>query len=208
MVSTSNQEPNSNIRYLHPSPAQEPSKTADDQVDERLIVAAQKGDLNAFNELVTRHERAVFSVCMRLLRDVSAAEDAAQDTFIRAWSAIDSFRGGLVRPWLLRIVVNETRNLQRGRSRRSDRELRVVREEARLAPGPDPAEVAVGEERRTALLGAIRALPEELRLVITCRYLLELSETETAESLDIPTGTVKSRLHRGLARLREGLPDV
>ena len=68
--------------------------------------------------------------------------------------------------------------------------------------------MAVGEERREALLRAIRALPEELREVVTCRYLLELSETETAESLGIPNGTVKSRLRRGLARLREELSDV
>ena len=64
----------------------------------------------------------------------------------------------------------------------------------------------MGGERREALLGAVRGLPEELREVVTCRYLLELSEAETATSLGIPPGTVKSRLRRGLARLREELP--
>ena len=66
----------------------------------------------------------------------------------------------------------------------------------------------MGAERREVLLGAIRALPEELRAVVTCRYLLELSEGETAGALGIPNGTVKSRLHRGLARLREQLSDA
>ena len=173
-----------------------------------MLARVRAGETAAYAELVTRHAPVA-----RRLAALSGAgadtDDVVQEAFVKAYRSLSSFRDGAdFRPWLLRIVVNETRNLQRGRSRRSDRELRVVREEARLAPGPDPAEVAVGEERRTALLGAIRALPEELRLVITCRYLLELSETETAESLDIPTGTVKSRLHRGLARLREGLPDV
>ena len=128
---------------------------------------------------------------------------------MKAYRSLSSFRDGAeFRPWLLRIVVNESRNLHRGRSRRSDRELRVVRAEARLVTGSDPAEVTVSEERRHALLGAIRTLPEELREVVTCRYLLELSEAETAETLDIPNGTVKSRLRRGLARLREELADV
>ena len=78
---------------------------------------------------------------------------------MKAYRSLSSFRDGAeFRPWLLRIVVNESRNLHRGQSRRSDRELRVVREDARLVTGSDPAEVAVREERREALLGAIRAL--------------------------------------------------
>ena len=72
----------------------------------------------------------------------------------------------------------------------------------------DPEEEVADRERKVQLLAAVARLPDRLRVVVTCRYLLELSEAETAVSLGIPNGTVKSRLHRGLARLREELPDV
>src|SRR5215212_5248904 len=68
------------------------------QHDERLIRAAQGGDLPSFNALVVRHERAVYNLCLRMLRDVASAEDATQETFLKAWTAIATFRGGLVRP--------------------------------------------------------------------------------------------------------------
>src|SRR5690554_4190660 len=93
------------------------------QVDEHLIQQAQTGNLEAFNELVVRHERAVYGVCLRLLRDAAQAEDATQDAFIRAWNAIDSFRGGLVRPWLLRIATNRAYDLLRAKARRPAQSL-------------------------------------------------------------------------------------
>jgi RNA polymerase sigma factor (sigma-70 family) len=173
-----------------------------------VLARVRAGDTAAFAELVNRHapmarRLAVFSGAG------SDADDVVQEAFVKAYRSLSSFRDGAdFRPWLLRIVINESRNLHRGTSRRSDRELRVVRGEARLVTSSDPAEVAVGEERREALLGAIRTLPVDLREVVTCRYLLELSEAETAESLGIPHGTVKSRLRRALARLRGELPDV
>src|SRR5688500_6570333 len=86
--------------------------------DERPVRGAQQGDLDAFNVLVMRHERAVFNVCLRLLRDVSTAEDATQDAFVKAWTAIDSFRGGQVRSWLLRIATNRSYDILRARGRR------------------------------------------------------------------------------------------
>ncbi len=177
--------------------------------DEAIVLArVRAGETAAYAELVTRHA----PVARRLAVLSGAgpdADDVVQEAFVKAYRSLSSFRDGAeFRPWLLRIVLNESRNLHRGTSRRSDRELRVVRADAALVTGSDPAELAVGEERREALLRAIRMLPEELREVVTCRYLLELSETETAESLDIPNGTVKSRLHRALARLREELSDA
>ena len=182
-----------------------PIETADEAM---VLARVRAGETAAYAELVMRH--APMAKRLAVLSGAGAdADDVVQEAFVKAYRSLSSFRDGAdFRPWLLRIVVNESRNLHRGKSRRSDRELRVVREDARLAVGSDPAEVAVGAERREALLGAIRALPEELREVVTCRYLLELSESETAGSLGIPNGTVKSRLHRGLARLREELSDA
>src|SRR4051812_12236996 len=86
--------------------------------DERLVRAAQAGDLSSFNALVARHERTVYAVCLRMLRDVPSAEDATQDTFVRAWSSISQFRGGLVRPWILRIATNRCLDLLRAQGRR------------------------------------------------------------------------------------------
>jgi RNA polymerase sigma-70 factor (ECF subfamily) len=173
-----------------------------------VLARVRAGEAAAYAELVTRHAPVARRLAV-LSGAGSDADDVVQEAFVKAYRSLWSFRDGAeFRPWLLRIVINESRNLHRGQSRRSDRERRVVREAARLVTDSDPAEVAVSEERREALLAAIRTLPEGLREVVTCRYLLELSETETAESLDIPNGTVKSRLRRGLARLREELADV
>ena len=182
-----------------------PIETADEAM---VLARVRAGDTAAYAELVTRHAPMARRLAV-LSGAGSDADDVVQEAFVKAYRSLSSFREGAdFRPWLLRIVVNESRNLHRGQSRRSDRELRVVRAGARLVTGSDPAEMAVGHERREALLGAIRTLPEELREAVTCRYLLELSEAETAAALDIPHGTVKSRLRRGLARLREELPDV
>lgn len=170
-----------------------------------MLARVRAGDTAAYAELVTRH--APVAKRLAVLSGAGPdADDVVQEAFVKAYRSLASFRDGAdFRPWLLRIVVNETRNLHRGRTRRVDRELRVVRGSARLAPDPDPAEVAVGLERRELLMAAVGRLPADLREVVTCRYLLELSETETADSLGIPNGTVKSRLRRGLARLREEL---
>jgi len=132
------------------------------------------------------------------------ADDVVQESFVKAYRALGGFRGGAAfRPWLLRIVANETRNCLRSRSRRSRREEAAAPLDVVL----DPAEETVSLERRTELLNAVQALPEAQRLVVTCRYLLELDEQETATVLGWPRGTVKSRLHRALERLRrEVLP--
>ena len=173
-----------------------------------MLARVRAGDTAAYAELVTRHAPVARRLAV-LSGAGSDADDVVQEAFVKAYRSLSSFRDGAeFRPWLLRIVINESRNLHRGQSRRSERELRVVREDVHLVTCSDPADAAVREERREALLGAIRTLPGELREVVTCRYLLELSETETAEALGIPNGTVKSRLRRGLARLREELADV
>lgn len=173
-----------------------------------MLARVRAGETAAYAELVTRHAPMARRLAV-LSGAGSDADDVVQEAFVKAYRSLSSFRDGAeFRPWLFRIVVNESRNLHRGKTRRSDRELRVVREDTRLVTGSDPADVAVVGERRDALLRAIRTLPEELREVVTLRYLLELSEAETAHSLDIPNGTVKSRLHRALARLREELADA
>ena len=172
-----------------------------------VLARVRAGDTAAYAELVTRHAPMARRLAV-LSGAGSDADDVVQEAFVKAYRSLSSFRDGAdFRPWLLRIVVNETRNLHRGRTRRVDRELRVVRASARLESVADPAEAAVGADRRESLLAAIATLPTDLREIVTCRYLLELTESETAQALAIPHGTVKSRLSRGLARLREELCD-
>ena len=127
---------------------------------------------------------------------------------MKAFRALSSFRiGAEPRPWLLRIVANEARNRVRSAGRRHQLELRVAE---RFRPGdaaPSPEAAAVAAEDSQWLLGLVNELSEEDRLVISSRYLLELNGEETAAALGIPEGTVKSRLSRALARLRQRVEE-
>jgi RNA polymerase sigma-70 factor (ECF subfamily) len=179
--------------------------------EQRLVERAQAGDPNAYGELVAMHESAAFRVAYVLLRSEADAQDAAQEAFVKAYLALARFRRGEpFRPWLLQIVGNEARNRRRSLGRRNglvDRAIAAVRGGSRDdAAGSAEAQVLAGETR-DEVRGALLRLRAEERMVVTCRYLLELSEAETAAALGIPGGTVKSRLHRALARLRSELGE-
>jgi RNA polymerase sigma-70 factor (ECF subfamily) len=137
------------------------------------------------------------------------AEDVVQESFVKAYSALDRFReGSSFRPWLLQIVANETRNLHRSAGRRSAREQSAwARTEPLLAANEldDPVFAALSHERRAQLVDGLARLSPAHRQVVTCRYLLDLDESETATVLSCSRGTVKSRLHRALRRLSEEL---
>src|SRR5699024_1508620 len=127
--------------------------------------------------------------------------------FVDAYRTLGRFRrGSAFRPWLLRIVANETRNLHRTRQRRDVREQRTAGLEERLGlAAADPSTMALSVERRRELVEAMRTLPEQQRMAVVCRYLLDFDENETAAVLRCRRGTVKSRLHRALAGLRAAL---
>src|SRR5262249_51185852 len=121
----------------------------------------------------------------------------------KAYRALPRFRDGLpFRPWLLRIVANEARNRRRSQGRRANLALRAIEDRPNGDAAPSPEEAVLAPERRAVLLGAVGRLRDEERLVVTYRYFLQLSEAETAAALDVPAGTVKSRLSRALAHLR------
>jgi RNA polymerase sigma-70 factor (ECF subfamily) len=133
------------------------------------------------------------------------ADDVVQDAFVKAYAGLSGFRlGGEFRAWLLAIVRNETRNLFRSRGRRSAREELALIVDAELKLDPEAA--ALTSARHAELLRGVRGLERDLREVVACRYLMELSEAETAATLRIPAGTVKSRLHRALTALRREVP--
>ncbi|MER6951406.1 sigma-70 family RNA polymerase sigma factor [Nonomuraea sp. NPDC000554] len=170
--------------------------------DDEAIALSLTGDLSAYEVLVTRYS-ALAHRTATMLGAGDEAEDVVQEAFVKAFRHLSSFRrDSPFRPWLLRIVANETHNLTRSRGRRSDLTARLGATAAVTSPD-DPEGAAVATDRRARLLRAVRALPERERQAVVCRYFLQLSEAETAQVLDWPLGTVKSSTHRGLARLRE-----
>jgi RNA polymerase sigma-70 factor (ECF subfamily) len=174
--------------------------------DAEAVARARTGDLDAYEALVTRYTALAHRTAV-LLGAGDDAEDVVQEAFVKAYRRLGLFRGDSpFRPWLLAIVANETRNLHRLRRRRVGLVLRAAARADPSDAGPDlPAEAAVASERRGALLAAVRALGARDRDVLICRYFLDLSEAETAQTLGWPRGTVKSRTSRALARLRDRL---
>ena len=176
-------------------------------MDGELVERARRGDAGAYDEIVQRYTEVAFRTAYLVTGSAADAEDAVQDAFVKAHLALGRFRAGAsFRPWLLRIVGNEARNRRRATGRRATLEVRAARLEAAGAAA-DPERAAEAAADRRALLAALQALPDEQRLVVTCRYLLELSSEETSAALAIPEGTVKSRLARALGRLRDLLEE-
>jgi RNA polymerase sigma factor (sigma-70 family) len=177
--------------------------TDDASDDADLVGRVRAGDTDAYAVLVRRHARAAMRTA-RLLGAGSDAEDVVQEALVKAYRSLGSFRADRpFRPWLLRIVANEARNAHRSAVRRAGREERQARD--LWAELLDPAAAVVDREDQARLLAAVAGLPEKHRRVVACRYLLELDEADTAVVLGLPRGTVKSRLSRGLTRLREDL---
>jgi RNA polymerase sigma factor (sigma-70 family) len=171
--------------------------------DEReLVLRAQRGDARAYEELVRPHQEIAFRVAYVITRNAADAEDAVQDALVKAWRALGRFRAGeSLRPWLLRIAANEARNRRRSAGRRERLTLRAAASPGEAAPSPEEALLATSDRER--LLDALEALSEPAREMLACRYLLDLSEEETAAALDVRLGTVKSRSARALEKLRE-----
>ena len=168
-----------------------------------LLARAQRGDQGAFEEIVNRYQQLAFRVAYVITGSAPEAEDAAQEGMFKAFRALRTFRTGAEpRPWLLRIVANEARNRARSAGRRQHMQMRLAEDfrPGDAAPSPEAAVLATDEQRR--LLGLVNELSDDDRAVITCRYLLQLSGEETAATLGIAEGTVKSRLSRALERLR------
>ena len=169
-----------------------------------VVERAKRGDARAYEELVQTYQGLAFRTAYLVVGNAADAEDAAQEGFVKAYRALGRFRSGEpFRPWLLKIVANEARNRRRSASRRDALAVRAAGAESSGEAAPSPETAALDAERRRALLAAVETLPDEQRLVVTCRYFLDLSEEETAAVLDVPRGTVKSRTSRALDRLRE-----
>ena len=163
--------------------------------------------IDAFNGLVLEHQDIAYSLAYRLLGGRQAAEDAVQEAFLRAFAARRSFRGEHARAWLLRIVSNVARDELRRRRRRTvvslDRECDGRAMADRLGdPGPAPERHALQADLRTSLERALRQLPSDQRLAVILTDVHGCSYAEVAQVMNVPVGTVKSRISRARAELR------
>ena len=212
-ATTLHSEPGAKAEPLSERIANARNPETDASEDLHLARAAQQGDLASYNALVRRHERAVFNVCLRLLHDVQAAEDATQESFVKGWTAIHTFRGDLVRPWLLRIATNRCYDLLRARGRRPVRSLDAEPFEiepdwsSQVGAEEDPEAFAVRSDLALHLERALAALPDDQRLAIILVDIQGYGYDEVALVTGAALGTIKSRISRARARLRQTLRD-
>lgn len=162
------------------------------QLDDSILVrAAQTGDVDAFEELVRRHQASVYRVALRILGSSADAQDAVQETFIRAWRALPHFRrDSTISTWLYRIVTR--RALNRIAARRTTETL----DEVGLEAGADPADSAERRGRLSAVTDAIANLPSEQRAALVLREFEGLSYQEVADILGAGLPAIKTRIHR------------
>ena len=154
------------------------------------------------------YQALAFRTAFLFTRSAEDAEEAAADGFLKAFRALARFRRGKpFRPWLLAIVANEARNKRRAAGRHQRLTLQVAEENRPGDAAPSPEATVLRAERRRELLEAVERLPEDQRLVVACRFFLDLGEAETAAVMGVRKGTAKSRLSRALDRLREEVPD-
>jgi RNA polymerase sigma-70 factor (ECF subfamily) len=167
-----------------------------------LIIAAQQGDRHAFDELVRRHREAVIMVVYRLCGDVHLAEDAAQEAFVRAWQHLPSYQPrSPFRNWVYRIAVNAALDVLR--TVRQERE--PLEADAAVSEDDRPETLVERAEQAEAVRRAVLSLPPASRAVLVLREYEGLSYREIADTLDIPLGTVMSRLNYARGRLRQAL---
>lgn len=184
-----------------------------DDSDASLIARSQQGDVAAFNVLVSRNERAVYSVALRYMRSREAAEDVTQDAFVRAFQSIDTFRndaGEGFRTWLLRIATHRALDVIRAQRRRPADSLdaRVDDGETTWEPESDDEsafEFTARDELGEQLERALGQIHPDQRLAVILSDIYGHSYEEIADITGVALGTVKSRINRGRARLREVL---
>jgi RNA polymerase sigma-70 factor (ECF subfamily) len=176
-----------------------------------LIRDAQRGEINAYNTLVLQYQEQAYNVAYRIMGDLDSAADATQEAFISAYKALRSFRGGSFKGWLLRIVTNACYDELRRRKRRPQASLEALHVEDEAADlnlvshTENPESYTQRMELQAAIMSCLQALPEDQRAIAILSDIEGLSYEEIAESVGVALGTVKSRLSRSRARLRDCL---
>ncbi len=174
-----------------------------------LIQKAQKGDPDAFAALVNEHQRFVYNLALRVVKDENEALDLAQETFVRAWTALPNFKGqSQFRTWLYRIVTNlcynRLPNLRRSLNDLGDDVMEEIPEPHWVTPD----QIFEENETKQHLQDAIQSLDSNYQILITLRYQNELSYEEIASTLNLPLGTVKTGIFRAKEQLRRSLAQL
>jgi len=180
--------------------------------EQALIASARKGDARAFNQLVLLYQGLAYNVAFRILNNPDAASDATQDAFLKAYKAVRKFRGGSFKAWLLRIVTNACYDQLRKKKRQPTSSLDDLPVEADHSvylhdPAEKPDEYVERQELGLTIQAGISTLPVEQRTVLVLSDVQGLNYMEIAEVMEISLGTVKSRLSRARARLRDYLVE-
>jgi RNA polymerase sigma-70 factor (ECF subfamily) len=174
--------------------------------DERLLAAVLAGELEALTQLVERYQRPLTGYLERLLGgDWPLAQDLTQETFLRVLRQRDCRGQRPFKPWLYAIATNLARDHFKSATNRRVTPLDDVTAEGLVAGAADPEEQTLARERGHEIMAALATLSEEYRVTLLLRFYGDLSLREIADTLDIPVGTVKSRLSVGLRRLRAAL---
>lgn len=188
--------------------------------DEELLERFRRGHADAFAALVRRYEREMYGYLRRYLGDATLAEDVFQNTFLQVVKKLDQFEAGRpVKPWLYTVATNQAIDAMRRQNRHQAVSLDQARQPGEGAAGSDgdlrslidnlesrlpaPEELVAGRERSEKVRAAVDRLPDFLRQVLVLAYYQGLKYREIADILEIPVGTVKSRLHAALVKLHE-----
>lgn len=188
---------------MTPQPAN--NRTADET---GWIASAQKGNVGAFNDLVLSYQELAYNVALRLLGHPEGAADATQDAFVAAFRHLDQFKGGSFRAWLLRIVTNCCHDQGRMIARHPTQSLELLTDDPDSSYDPpdrgeSPERAVLRQEVAAELQRCLLSLPTEQRVVVILYDVHGLSYDEISQVTQANAGTVKSRLSRGRARLRE-----
>ena len=176
--------------------------------EDKLVASAQRGNVQAFNQLVLSYQQIAYNVAYRILRDGDRAADATQDAFLRGYRALPQFRGGSFKAWILRIVTNCSYDQMRVRQRRptsalddlvdSDEHSRILEDKAE-----SPETYVERREFDSVIADALELLPPDQRTVVVLSDVQGLSYEEISQATSVSLGTVKSRLSRARAKVRD-----
>jgi len=174
-----------------------------EQIDQELVLRVQQGDKSAYDHLVRKYQHKIIQIVNRYVKDPSEAQDVAQESFIKAYRALNNFRGdSAFYTWLYRIAINTAKNFLVSRARRYSQYEVDVQEAEQVGNIPQlrsmetPEQQLFNEEIVAAIKAAIDKLPEEMRMAIMLREFEGLSYQEIAQAMDCPVGTVRSRIFR------------
>lgn len=174
-----------------------------------LVKKSQLGDRSAFEQLVLRHQELVFSLAYKLTGNREMANDVAQEAFIRAWKAIEKFRGdSTFSTWIYRITVNTAWTLRKKAKKHNTLNIDDTYEPIVIDEKKDPEMVAINSDLSSVLSKALNNLPVEQRIIVELKNIEGRSHKEIADYLDISVTAAKVRLHRAHQKLRQILEDV